>query len=182
MKTSTAVLSAIIVLLVVIIILLVIRPNHANAPDVMVTTFEECVEVTGIVMESSPRQCRYGEATFVENIGNANEKGDLIRLAQPTANGTVESPLTIQGEARGYWFFEATFPIVLTDLDGLIIAEGYAQAQGDWMTESFVPFAAVIDFETPAYGERGSLILHKANASGLPEHDDALEIPIRFHP
>jgi hypothetical protein len=48
------------------------------------------------------------------------------------------------------------------------------------MTEDFVPFTATIEFETPDYGDIGALILKKDNPSGLPEHDDAYEIPVRF--
>lgn len=105
---------------------------------------------------------------------------DMIVLGAPTANASITSPLTITGEARGGWYFEATFPVILTNWDGLIIAEGYAEAEGDWMTEEFVPFSATLTFEKPDFGENGFLILQKANASGLPEHDAALEIPINF--
>jgi hypothetical protein len=92
------------------------------------------------------------------------------------------------GEALGTWFFEGDFPVVLVNWDGLIIAEGYATVQGDdstgssqgWMTEDFVPFEAVIEFEKPSYGKNGTLILRKDNPSGLPEHDNAIEIPILF--
>ena len=92
----------------------------------------------------------------------------------------ISSPLIIKGGARGTWFFEGDFPIVLTNWDGLIIAEGYATAQSDWMTEDFVPYEAVLEFIRPEFGERGSLILQKDNPSGLPANDDALEIPIYF--
>ena len=80
------------------------------------------------------------------------------------------------------WFFEASFPVVLTNWDGLIIAEGIATAQGEWMTTEFVPFEATLKFivDKNAYSNRGFLILRKDNPSGLPEHDDALEIPIMF--
>lgn len=105
---------------------------------------------------------------------------ELIRLETPLPEAVVMSPLTITGQARGYWYFEASFPVVLTDWDGRIIAEGYAEAQDDWMTEEFVPFKATLTFEQPSYGERGMLILRKDNPSGLPEHDDALEVPVRF--
>lgn len=111
---------------------------------------------------------------------DAKEVSDLIRLTQPRPNNEIMSPLTIEGEARGTWYFEATFPVVLVDWDGLIIAEGYAEAQDEWMTEQFVPFRAVLTFKTPSYGERGALILRKSNPSGLPEHDNALEVPILF--
>lgn len=110
-----------------------------------------------------------------EGTSNAN-----ITVSQPQAGEQISSPLTIKGQARGMWYFEATFPIVLTDWDGVIIAEGHAQAEDDWMTENFVPFSATLTFTKPAYGERGTLILKKDNPSGLPEHDDAVEIPIRF--
>ncbi len=108
----------------------------------------------------------------------------LIRITSPLPDETVHSPLVIRGEARGNWFFEATFPIVLTDWDGKIIAEHYAEARDDWMTEEFVPFEATLEFINPSWNEqfskRGVLIFKKDNPSGLPEYDDAFEVPIRF--
>ena len=117
-----------------------------------------------------------------------DSKADLITLANPVPNGIVESPLTLSGKARGYWFFEASFPIVLTDWDGLIIAESYATANGDWMTEDYVPFTAIVDFKNPYtegasdFMKKGTLILQKDNPSGLPENDNSLEISVRFAP
>lgn len=109
-------------------------------------------------------------------------KDDLIRLDAPRPNQVIQSPLTITGEARGSWFFEASFPVVLTNWDGLIIAQGIATAKSDWMTSEFVPFEATLTFtvDKNAYSNRGALILRKDNPSGLPEHDDALEIPVVF--
>lgn len=109
-----------------------------------------------------------------------DSKADLIRLTSPEPYEVIGSPLTLTGEARGNWFFEASFPIVLVNWDGLIIAEGIATADGDWMTEDFVPFTATLTFTKPDFDNRGALILQKDNPSGLPENDDALEIPIRF--
>lgn len=105
---------------------------------------------------------------------------DFVCIFTPVPDSHITSPLVVRGEARGNWFFEATFPVILTDWDGRIIAEGYAQADGEWMTPDFVPFTATIVFEKPAYGERGTLILKKDNPSGLPEHDDAVEFFIKF--
>jgi len=111
-------------------------------------------------------------------------EADVIRLESPLPGDVITSPLTIRGEARGVWFFEGDFPVVLTDWNGLIIAEHYATAQGAWMTEDFVPFEAVLEFPVPEdigeFSNRGSLILQKDNPSGLPEHDDALEITVFF--
>jgi len=166
-------------------------PNERNSGGVIfkkVTNFEECVAGNNSILESYPRQCRSktGEL-FTEHVGNIVEKSDLIRISTPQPNTVLTSPFTITGEARGVWFFEASFPVLLTDWDGRIIAEGYAQVKGDpldskasWMTEEFIPFETEMTFSKPAYGERGTLILKKDNPSGLPEHDDALEIPVFF--
>jgi hypothetical protein len=105
---------------------------------------------------------------------------DLVILNSPLKEERISSPLIIRGKARGTWFFEASFPVILTDWDGLIIAEGFATAKENWMTEDFVEFEGYLNFEKPSYGKRGSLILKKDNPSGLPEHDDALEITIFF--
>lgn len=103
-----------------------------------------------------------------------------IIVTSPQAGDTISSPLVVTGEARGIWYFEASFPAILVDWDGLIIAEVPAQAAGDWMTTDFVPFRVEIPFVRPAYGKRGALILKKDNPSGLPENDAAVEIPIVF--
>jgi hypothetical protein len=75
---------------------------------------------------------------------------ELIRVEQPVREARINSPLQITGQARGQWFFEADAPVVLTDWDGRIIAEGYIQAEGDWMTEEFVPFSGTLEFSPPA--------------------------------
>jgi hypothetical protein len=108
------------------------------------------------------------------------EYKDLVTVTTPLPGDSITSPLEIKGEARGQWFFEASFPVILTNWDGLIIAQGIATADGDWMTTEFVPFTATLEFTKPEYNERGTLILQKDNPSGLPEHDDAFEFAIRF--
>src|SRR5680860_268019 len=150
--------------------------------SLVITNFEECVANGNPVMESYPRQCRYEDQIFVESVGNELEKTDLIRLDTPLPNQTISSPLVIKGQARGFWFFEASFPVILVDWDGKIIAQGLAKAKGDWMTTEFVPFEADLVFtvDKNVYSNKGSLILRKDNPSGLPQNDDVLEIPIVF--
>ncbi len=145
----------------------VIMVNYLERGDGESMSAEPSLEKTKKVILNNGR--------LAEIAGN-----DLIEVYNPLMGGTISSPLVITGEARGNWYFEADFPIVLVDWDGLIIAEAIAQAQDDWMTEDFVPFRATIEFEQPEFGDRGTLILRKDNPSGLPENDDALEIPIFF--
>jgi len=110
----------------------------------------------------------------------ATEKSNLIRVDNIKPDDIITSPLVITGEARGNWYFEASFPIFLTDWDGRIIAQGNANAQGSWMTADFVPFSGTLEFERPAYGERGFLILKKDNPSGLPQNADEFKVPVVF--
>ncbi|MCC6934442.1 MAG: Gmad2 immunoglobulin-like domain-containing protein [Candidatus Yanofskybacteria bacterium] len=105
---------------------------------------------------------------------------DVVVIDEPLPLASISSPLRVAGKARGTWFFEGSFPVILTDWDGRIIATVPAQAQSEWMTTDWVPFEAILTFEKPSYGARGSLILKKDNPSGLPEHDDAREMTIFF--
>jgi hypothetical protein len=99
-----------------------------------------------------------------------------VRLDVLGPGGTVLPNFTITGEARGTWYFEADFPVEVRDPDGHVVGRGIAQAQGEWMTTNFVPFSAPIVVEN--YSGPATLILHKDNPSGLPEHDDSVSFPI----
>lgn len=93
-------------------------------------------------------------------------ESEYARIDTLRPNQIIKSPLTITGEARGTWFFEASFPIILAHWDGLIMA----QAKDDWMTEDFVPFEAKLVFtiDPSTYSNNGTLIFKKDNPSGLP--------------
>lgn len=102
-----------------------------------------------------------------------------VRVTNPKANAIIKSPLTIIGEAKGTWFFEASFPVALLDATGKEIARYHAEAKSDWMTTDYVPFTAELAFTKPATAV-GTLVLEKDNPSGLPEYDAKIEIPVRF--
>ena len=107
--------------------------------------------------------------------------GDLIRIGQPLPNSEVTSPLTFSGTARGYYYFEADFPVRLEDRDGNVLAQTSARAGSDWMTEDWVPFSGSLAFNAPDDG-RGYLIFDRANPSGLPENARSYRVPVRFPP
>ena len=111
----------------------------------------------------------------------AKDKLNLIRIANVIDGATIKSPFVVRGEARGYWFFEASFPMRLYDGNGKEIAVAIAQAEGEWMTENFVPFSAELKFVAPATKD-GVLVFQKDNPSGLPEYDDEVRIPVTFDP
>jgi hypothetical protein len=125
------------------------------------------------------------EASFfttqlVRVFPQGNCKSDLIYVDSPLPGSRVASPLRIRGHARGKWFFEGDFPVILSDANGKFIAQGYATAKNGWMTEMLVPFESVIKFKPPGSGSKGTLVLKKDNPTGRPEFDDALEIQVFF--
>ena len=148
---------------------------------VAITSFLDCIAAGNPALESFPRQCVSGGETFVEDIGNSDEKQDLIFIATPRPNAGVVNIVDIHGQARGFWFFEGDFPIRLEDTEGILIAEGFGQAVGEWMTEDFVTFVTSIPFsvdrDTPAV-----LVFERDNPSDLPENDDELRLPIILKP
>lgn len=104
---------------------------------------------------------------------------DLLIVDQPSKNAEISSPIRITGKARGSWFFEADFPLEIVNESGKVLVKSYATAQGNWMTDKFVPFSAEVEFEA-AGAEKGSLILRRANASGLPENNRSYRLPVTF--
>lgn len=145
-----------------------------------VTSFEECVAAGYTVEESYPARCSVpGGESFLQNIGNEREKTDLIRIDSPRPGATVTAneSFVVTGEARGYWYFEADFPVEVLNDQGAKIGSGIAVAQGEWMTEDFVPFIAEVALEGN-YSGTAELVLHRSNPSDLRENDDELIVPI----
>lgn len=114
-----------------------------------------------------------------EKVNGRKPITDLIQVEQPNRNASIKSPLQIKGKARGYWYFEGTFPVVLIDKNDKRVASGVAEAKGEWMSEDFVPFEVKLKFDTPK-AQRGYLIFKKANPSGRPENDRSFRLPVIF--
>lgn len=105
---------------------------------------------------------------------------ELIEVDLPALNASITSPLVISGRARGPWYFEASFPIELQDNNGAIITTTTAQAQGEWMTENFVPFTATLTFPAQPAGSLGKIVLKRDNPSGEPANDMSIIVPVQF--
>lgn len=106
---------------------------------------------------------------------------DLIRITVPKPNDLVTSPVRVAGEARGNWYFEASFPARMMDANGNAVAltPSYIQTSSEWMTTDFVPFDQALTFKAPNT-DTGFLILQKDNPSGSPENAASIKIPVRF--
>lgn len=105
-------------------------------------------------------------------------EGDVV-VFSPKPGDNLQSPLVVEGKARGTWFFEASFPIKITDESGNVLGSSFVQATSDWMTENYVPFRGEITFTSKAAG-KGFLVLQKDNPSGLPQNDKEIKIPVNL--
>lgn len=114
-----------------------------------------------------------------DEVPDAVAADALVRVESPRPNAVASSPLAVGGSARGPWYFEADFPVRLVDGEGRELASAPARAEGEWMTEDFVPFGATLSFERPAT-RTGLLVLDRSNASGLAENAALVAVPVRF--
>lgn len=174
---------SIITLAVVIIFLLTVvifwqMTKEEDEIELQVISYDQCVATGGLKLDTNPPSCRTKEGeVFIKELTNADQKQDQIVLDNPAEGEIVESPINISGQARGGWFFEATFPVRLEDENGNIIAQSYVQTDKEWMTQDFVPFFGDLEYEIDRAID-GFLILEKANPSGLPEHADELMVSV----
>ena len=130
-----------------------------------IRSFEDCEKAGYPVMESYPRQCAVPDGrTYTEEIvveatyENADE--DMIVVDLPNPGAVVGKEFKVIGEARGNWFFEASFPVEVVADNGTVLARTYATAVGDWMTTEFVDFTS--DIKVPdSYIGPATLILQK---------------------
>ncbi len=192
MKNTTQ--KKIVTVLILLIILLTgaffyfYKNNSYN----LISTFEECRRAGYPILESYPPQCKTPDGkTFINSSEQATPTNpdtgngvstplgnDEIKIYGLTSGQVIQSPITIQGEAKG-WYFEASFPVHLVDANGKILFQGPATAQSDWMTSAFVPFKITITFANITT-ETGTLIFKNDNPSGLPENERSFRVPVRF--
>jgi hypothetical protein len=171
----------IVIILIGIVFWLAFFRNQSTLV-VNVASFEECVKAGYPVMESHPRQCRtpdgrtYAEELPTPPITYNNTSKEFITVETPTPGAVTGKEFKIIGKARGF-MFEASFPIEVLDKNGNKILETHAEAKSDWMVDTLVPFEA--DIKLPdSYIGAATLVLHKDNPSGLPEHDASISFPI----
>lgn len=181
MNKKVLVVGGIVGLLMVVVLASLVMYKRTPQASSSVSSFDECAAAGYPVTESYPAECRTPDGgRFTQTITTASGKSDVIRVFFPAPNSEVTSPLEIRGEARGTWFFEASFPIRLVDPEGKILGTAIAQAAGEWMTEEFVPFTAKLEYAAPSTTSGGELLFEKDNPSGLPEHADEFRMPILF--
>lgn len=166
---------------------------YKNLSDKSVTDFESCKNRGYPILETFPEQCKTPDGRTFRNDAQSIDPQPVatstpgstvgieetdVKIYTISRNQVISSPLTINGEAR-LWYFEGSFPVELIDGNGKRLAIAPATAQGDWMTTSFVPFKLTLTFAQPTTST-GTLIFRNDNPSGLPENEKSFRVPVKF--
>lgn len=150
--------------------------KHGNPSLPMPTT--PCGDVTQILDSSSTTKKTDDSIVIPAAPEEQATFSNEVIILNPKQNQLVTSPLKVEGQALGSWFFEASLPVKLMDSDKQIIVSHYGTAQDDWMTEKPVKFVSDLVFSTNATS--GFLVISKDNPSGLPQNDASVSVPVRF--
>jgi hypothetical protein len=118
-----------------------------------------------------------GEPVDWPDVGSS----DLAAFVRVDLPERATSPLRIEGEAWGPWFFEGSFPMTLVAEDGRELAASFVTARGEWMVEDFVPFEGELAFRVDQ-PTQAVLMLRRDNPSDLPEHDASARFELELHP
>lgn len=181
MKKSSQLIMAGVTLIVLSAAVYIVQTRQ-NPPEDAVLSFQSCVKAGFPIREIYPRQCATTDGriytediTVIATYNNASTSDIVVELPPPGA--VTGKSFTITGKARGYWYFEASFPVTVIDEQGNTLIQTFAQATGDWMTDNFVPFSKTINIPSTYTGKATVLIMND-NPSGLPENEKSLSFPI----
>jgi hypothetical protein len=110
------------------------------------------------------------------NIQISGNKDDLVSFSI-LPGSKLRGLVSYRGTIKGAYFFEANILINILDANKNLLKASHTMATSDWMTAEGVDFEGKIDLsglpKGPAYFE-----IHNDNASGLPEHDKSVLVPI----
>ena len=136
MKKTLIVFISILVLILVGVLGFFI--NKTRQPEEVACTLEAKLCPDGSAVGRMPPDCEFALCP--------GESSEGILVSLPKTGDVVKSPLKIEGEAKGIWFFEAQFKAILLDSQGTELGRAILTTQDDWMTENFVPFEGSLRF------------------------------------
>lgn len=136
-----------------------------------------------------PSDIEAGEESYENNSTNYLEtfkfigwpqvegsKEDLISFSIKPGQ-EVSGKIIFTGSIKGGYFFEGNIIVNILDENRKIIRQSNANAVGDWITDKTVLFEGTMDFSSLPKG-KAYIEIHNDNASGLPENDKSILIPI----
>lgn len=171
-------------IIIVLVLLAIVALRLASGEDVWLCTDGNWVKHGQPSAPMPIAYCPGGSAVNTNREGLAgegsinNQPAPEVIISEPAIDGLVASPLKVNGQAKGNWFFEAVLPVKLFTAAGEELASTSGRAQSNWMTDQLVPFSATLNFTTTATS--GYLLVARDNPSGLPENAAEVKIPVNF--
>ena len=129
--------------------------------------------------EMSGDMMKQEEGNNEDKEESMEEEQSKIKLNNVSGGDTISRIATIDGEAKGPWYSEGQFSVVAKDTSGEEISSFVAKAQGEWMTEDFVPFKTELDLSDYS-GDAAKLEFQKANPSGMEENAESHSIKVEL--
>lgn len=161
-----------------------IKTAHSHALFVTPPYFPLFMQLSGVTA-AKPEDgfgSVYQIAFRANRLSEADPRGycrnELIEVDNPVPGASVSSEIIVSGKARGSWYFEGDFPLLLTDDMGQVIAQGFASAQGPWMTTDWVPFTGRLEFQRLKIPGWGWIVFKKDNPSDRRELGAEVAIPV----
>lgn len=114
---------------------------------------------------------------FTDSENNRRPIAELIQLEQMSMNDTITSPAVIKGNARGMWFDEGRFPVILKDKNHRTLSKTAAVATDNWLTSGLVPFEFQVSFKN-SYSGQAYLLFMQANASDRSSLNRGYILPV----
>lgn len=125
--------------------------------------------------DDSPEEPVVEEPDEPSETPSTPSQSDNIRVATPTSNELVTSPITISGEAR---VFEGTVNIRVTNKDGLVLIEEFATAHAPDVGQ-FGPFSIKIFYDFDTTNEGFVEVFNYSARDGSKEN--LVKIPVTFN-
>ena len=206
MRTRPIWLVAVIFVVIVLVSAYFLYNKKPAAPVVVMAlkNFNDCRDHNFPIVQSYPEQCTGPDGViYFQDLSDASTSTatssatstnsiiatstfsykDEVFLTNLSKNQVISSPLHLEGQVKGNWYFEASFPIKVTNSKGSILGQGLAKATGDWMSTSTVPFLADVTFVAPKVtgaSSTGYVVFLKDNPSGIPANSDSFKVPVVF--
>ena len=142
------------------------------------------VVVTGVYYAGT--RDKTGEENTPEDVQNApvgkieGNTNDLVAFSVSPGD-KVSGILSFSGTVKNAYFFEANIGVNILDENKKLLKAGHGTATTEWMTSEPVSFSGSIDLTGLPPGA-GYIQIANDNASGLPENDKFIYIPVTVGP
>ncbi|QQR50411.1 hypothetical protein IPF86_00615 [Candidatus Nomurabacteria bacterium] len=143
------------------------------------------------IVKNVPVRAPVGPDGETQTIGNTDEpdyqpvplevsgnKDDLV-FSSIKPGDSIGGEVILLATVQGAYFFEGNIGITIEDTAGNILKQTHGMAITEWMTIGPVTFTSALDLIGIAPGP-GYIVIRADNASGLPEHDKSIKIPVVF--